>query len=149
GVCRLHPSDRSRCARFAGGGAARPRATLHRFADCRQPERVDPSARAAHGSVFHRRSPEGQESVTLIHFFVTVTVALAVLLGSATDVALTVTVAGFGTELGARYTPDALIVPTVALPPAMPFTFHVTAVFGVFCTSAVNGFVRLTRTVAL
>jgi len=37
-----------------------------------------------------------------------------------------VTVAGFGTEAGAVYSPLALIVPTVALPPAMLFTLHVT-----------------------
>src|SRR5262245_32010524 len=68
----------------------------------------------------------------------TVTVAVAVFVGSPTDVALTVTTAGFGTEFGALYDPDAEIVPTVELPPTIPFTFQVTAVFGVFCTVAVN-----------
>jgi hypothetical protein len=42
-----------------------------------------------------------------------------------------------------------LIVPTVAWPPAMPFTFQITGVLELFCTAAVNCFVRLTRTVAL
>ena len=42
-----------------------------------------------------------------------------------------------------------LIVPTAALPPAMPFTFQITAVFEVFFTAAVNCLVRPVRTVAL
>src|SRR5262249_8904108 len=45
----------------------------------------------------------------------------------ATDTADTITVAGFGTELGALYKPVELIVPTVELPPGVPFTCHVTA----------------------
>src|SRR5262245_48261912 len=68
----------------------------------------------------------------------TVTAAVAVFGGSATDVALTVTTAGFGTEFGALYDPDAEMVPTVEFPPTIPLTFQVTAVFGVFCTVAVN-----------
>ncbi len=40
-------------------------------------------------------------------------------------------------------------MPTVPLPPAIPFTFHVTVLFVVFCTVAVNCFVCLTRTLAL
>ena len=63
--------------------------------------------------------------------------------------ALTATVAGFGTEFGVLYSPEELIVPTVPLPPTSPLTFHVTAVFALFCTAAVNCFVRLMRTVAL
>jgi hypothetical protein len=42
-----------------------------------------------------------------------------------------------------------LIVPTVELPPTMPFTFQMTDVFAVFVTVAVNCLVRFTRTVAL
>ena len=45
------------------------------------------------------------------------------------DVAVTVTVAGDGTEFGALYAPDWLTVPTVPLPPTMPFTFQVADVF--------------------
>jgi len=43
-----------------------------------------------------------------------------------------VTTAGFGTTLGARKNPDALIVPTDELPPVMPFTFQITDVFELF-----------------
>jgi hypothetical protein len=39
-------------------------------------------------------------------------------------------------------------VPTVELPPAIPFTFQVTPLFVVFCTVAVNCTVRRIRTVA-
>jgi len=49
-------------------------------------------------------------------------------------------VAGLGTEAGAVYVtdkPEPLIVPNVVLPPATPFTFHVTAVFEVPDTDAV------------
>ena len=45
--------------------------------------------------------------------------------------------------------PRLLMVPTLELPPAMPFTCHVTAVFDVFCTVAVNVFVVFTLTVAV
>ena len=41
------------------------------------------------------------------------------------------------------------IVPTVPLPPAIPFTFHVTVLFVVFSTVAVNCLVCFTRTLAL
>jgi hypothetical protein len=57
-----------------------------------------------------------------------VTDAVAVFVGSAADVALTVTVAGDGTEFGAVRS-DWLTVPTVPLPPTMPFTFQVADVF--------------------
>ena len=43
-----------------------------------------------------------------------------------------------GTVAGATYAPVALIVPTVALPPAMPFTDQVTAVLVVPVTVAEN-----------
>ena len=60
------------------------------------------------------------------------TAALAVFVGSAAAVALTVTSAGFGTLFGARYNPDVLIVPTDPLPPTMLFTFQITDVFELF-----------------
>lgn len=47
---------------------------------------------------------------------------------------------------GARYNPAAEIVPTVGLPPAIPFTFHWTAVLLEFCTCAVNCRVCARRT---
>jgi hypothetical protein len=79
-----------------------------------------------------------------------VTDASARLVWSAAAVALTVTTAaGFGTALGARNTPDTLIVPTAELPPVMPFTFQITDVFELFTTTAVNCAVRFTRTVVL
>jgi hypothetical protein len=65
----------------------------------------------------------------------TVTIALALSAVSATLVAVTVWVPAV---IGAVYTPEALIVPTVELPPAMVSTYHVTAVFVAFCTVAVN-----------
>ena len=42
-----------------------------------------------------------------------------------------------------------MIVPTVALPPVMPLTFHTTAVFVAFCTVAVNCLVSFILTAAL
>ena len=41
------------------------------------------------------------------------------------------------------------MVPNVEVPPVTPFTFHVTDVFDVLVTVAVNCFVVLTRTLAL
>src|SRR5438105_15594650 len=41
------------------------------------------------------------------------------------------------------------MVPTLELPPVIPFTFQVTAEFVEFCTGAVNCWERPTRTVAL
>jgi hypothetical protein len=79
----------------------------------------------------------------------TVTLALADLVVSATETVVTVTVAGDGTDGGALYRPLVLIVPTVEFPPVTPFTFHITAVFDVFDTVAVNCFVFEIRTVAL
>ena len=57
-VPRVHPGDRRRCTPRAGCRAARPRAASHQLADGRQPERLDSSARAADGSLPHRRSPQ-------------------------------------------------------------------------------------------
>ena len=58
----------------------------------------------------------------------------------AAETAFTATVAGLGMTLGAVYNPFVLIVPTVALPPVVPFTCHVTAVFVVPVTVSVNCF---------
>ena len=62
----------------------------------------------------------------------TVTLAVAVLLVSATLVAVTVTVCGLLSVAGAVYRPALEIVPTAGL------TDHVTAVFVVPVTAAVN-----------
>ena len=55
-----------------------------------------------------------------------VTDAFPEAVGSAALTAVTVTVAGDGTDPGAVYSPDALILPVIELPPTTPFTFHVT-----------------------
>jgi hypothetical protein len=67
-----------------------------------------------------------------------VTVPLADFVVSAALVALMVICAGFGNFAGAVYSPVAEIVPTVASPPAVPFTFQVTAVLLVLPTAAEN-----------
>ena len=69
---------------------------------------------------------------------ITVTCADVVTEVSACDVAVTVTVAGFGTLLGAVYNPAVEMNPTVAVPPVTPFTVQVTAVFVVLVTVIVN-----------
>lgn len=69
----------------------------------------------------------------------TITQAPAQALGVATVVALTFTVIPPNCTLcGARYSPLELIVPTLLLPPLIPFTFQTTDVFVVFFTVAVN-----------
>src|SRR5580698_6324425 len=68
----------------------------------------------------------------------TVTCAAADLVLSALEVALTVTVAGDGTVVGAVYTPAVEIMPTVELPPLTPLTLHVTVIFAVFVTAAMK-----------
>lgn len=68
------------------------------------------------------------------------------LLESAWDTAVTVTVAGLGTLAGAAYSPLLPIVPMVELPPAIPFTSHVRAVFVALETVAVNCWVNPTCT---
>jgi len=57
---------------------------------------------------------------------------------SACEVAVTVTVAGFGTLLGAVNNPAEEMNPTVVVPPATPFTVQDTAVFVVLVTVIVN-----------
>lgn len=68
----------------------------------------------------------------------TVTVAVALLVGLKTEIALTVTAPEDGIDSGAVYRPAGEIVPYVALPPVAPFTCHVTAVFIAFATVALN-----------
>ena len=69
---------------------------------------------------------------------VMVSVAPADFVGSAWLVAVTCTVAGVGRSAGAVYAPVELIVPTVAFPPATPFTLQLTLVFVEFWTVAWN-----------
>jgi hypothetical protein len=73
---------------------------------------------------------------------VIVTLALPDLEVSSALVAATVTVVGEGGADGAVYVavaaPVSAIVPTVGLPPAIPFTLQVTLVFAVPETLAVN-----------
>jgi hypothetical protein len=67
--------------------------------------------------------------MTLTCTCATVTVAEAERVGSAADTAVTLTVAGVGMVAGAVYSPRLEIVPTVELPPAIPLTLQLTAVF--------------------
>jgi hypothetical protein len=69
---------------------------------------------------------------------ITVTMAEPIFVESATDTAVIVTVAGVGTVIGAVYTPDAEIIPIVALPPAVPLTLQFTAVLEAPVTAAAN-----------
>jgi hypothetical protein len=75
----------------------------------------------------------------------TVTVAVPDFVGSACDVAVTVTCDGFGAVAGAVYNPAAEIVPFAVPPP----TLQVTAVFEVPDTVAVNCCVPPAVTVAV
>ena len=78
----------------------------------------------------------------------TVTLADAERVASATEVAVTVTPEA-GTAAGAVYSPVLLTVPTAVLPPATPFTLHLTPRFcESFCTVAVNCWVREAFTAA-
>jgi hypothetical protein len=81
--------------------------------------------------------------------FCNVTALLPVAEASAELTARTVTVLELGRVAGAVYMPDALIVPVAALPPATPFTCHVTAVFDDPATVAPKDFVAPARTFAL
>ena len=69
---------------------------------------------------------------------VMLTTAEAILLLSACETAVTVTVAEFGTVAGAVYIPVEEIVPCMASPPVVPFTSQITAAFAVLETTAVN-----------
>jgi hypothetical protein len=81
--------------------------------------------------------------------FCNVTAPLPILVVSCALVAVTVTLVGVGKLLGAVYKPVALTVPSVALPPAVPFTDQVTFVFVLPVTVAVNACVAPARKVAL
>ena len=78
-----------------------------------------------------------------------VTLAEADLVGSATLVAFTVTVAGDGTPAGATNSPLVEIVPHAAPVQPTPLTVHVTAVFEEPVIFPANCWVRPTATVAL
>src|SRR5438105_3950095 len=86
------------------------------------------------------------EMVTLFGGAVTVTAADADFVVSAALVAFTVCEPAAD---GAVYKPVVLTVPTVELPPATPSTDHVTAVFELFVTVAVNCCVPPVAIVAL
>src|SRR5580692_481027 len=60
------------------------------------------------------------------------------MLGTSLIKAVMVTLAGLGMAAGAVYSPALVMVPTVALPPVMPFTCQVTVVSLVLDTVAVN-----------
>jgi hypothetical protein len=62
---------------------------------------------------------------------------------SAWEIALTTTVAGDGTAVGAEYKPEVETVPNVALPPVTPFTCQVTALLLVPVTVALKACVVL------
>lgn len=79
----------------------------------------------------------------------TVTVAAALLVVSAMEIAVTVILAGEGTAVGAVYTPVESILPWVASPPGVPFTCQVTPVLVVLATAALNFCVPDTCSVAL
>ena len=66
--------------------------------------------------------------------------------GEAALTAVTVTVFAAGIALGGVKIPVVLIVPTVAFPPATPFTCHVTAVLERLLTLALNASVLPNRT---
>ena len=63
--------------------------------------------------------------------------------------AVTVTLAGDGIAVGAVYSPESEIVPVAAIPPATPFTSHVTAAFELPVTLDWNCCVAPKRTFAL
>jgi hypothetical protein len=67
----------------------------------------------------------------------------------ATDVALTATVAGLGKLPGAVYNPEELTMPQLEPEHPLPLTDHVTPVWLVPTTVAVNCCVPLSATVAL
>jgi hypothetical protein len=81
--------------------------------------------------------------------FCKVTAPLPVAAESAELTARTVTVSVPGTAAGAVYVPDELIVPVAELPPATPFTCHITAELDEPATLTLKDCVAPTRTVAL
>jgi len=79
---------------------------------------------------------------------ITTTLAEAVFVASACDLAITVAVGGLGTVLGAVYSPAASIIPKVVFPPVIPFTCQVTALFVVPVTVAEKNCVLPSGTLA-
>jgi hypothetical protein len=71
------------------------------------------------------------------------TVALPDFVESAVDTAEMVTFGDVGTVAGAVYRPLGEIAPTVAFPPATPFTFQATAALEAFATATLNCWVAL------
>jgi hypothetical protein len=69
---------------------------------------------------------------------------LSLLVGSATLVAVTYRWGGFGMRAGPVYRPELVMVPMMMLPPGNPPALHVTAVFELPVTVAVNCRVELT-----
>src|SRR5690242_10267604 len=67
-----------------------------------------------------------------------VTSAVADFVASACDTAVTFTVGGVGSLMGAVYTPNTLMVPSLVLPPGVLLTCHVTETFEVLVTAALN-----------
>jgi hypothetical protein len=70
---------------------------------------------------------------------VMVTCEAALTVASAADTAVTLTVVDPLTFVGGVYSPDEETVPTAVLPPAIPLTCQLTAVFAAFATYAANG----------
>jgi len=91
----------------------------------------------------------GVMTMEIPDFAITVTVELAAAVASAALVAATVTLAGLGMAEGAVYMPVALTFPRAVLPPGMPFTDQVRAVFVVPVTVAENCCVACTLTLAV
>jgi hypothetical protein len=87
---------------------------------------------------------EGEIEVRMGAGLTMVTEAEAVRVGSTTLAAFTVTTFGEGGIAGAAYKPLASMIPTVALPPATPFTDQLTPWFALPVTVAVNGCVCVT-----
>ena len=78
----------------------------------------------------------------------TSTITLPLIDESLVLTAVTVTEFGLGSVAGAEYTPEPLIVPVVALPPAMLLTDQLTSLFGAPVTVAENDCVAPMRTFA-
>jgi hypothetical protein len=99
------------------------------------------------------KAPAGTDAGAILRStgngFCSVTGLLAVAVESAELTARTVTTLEVGTVEGAVYTPDELIVPEAALPPATPFTCQVTDVFVDPETVALKDCAEPARTFAL
>ena len=102
------------------------------------PVLVEPLTEAANCWVFETATVAFVGDMVIDTAAVMLTPALAVFVGSAALVAATVTAPPEGTVEGAEYKPLEDTVPTVELPPAIPFTLQVAAVFVVPLIVAVN-----------